>query len=248
MSATINVLHPDRPKRIALIAANPAVSPVTGWPVGFWWAELTHPTWEFTERGYTVDFYSPDGGPLTADGYSDPDDPSGYSAHDLLSLGFKRSAPHAALLQATKSIAGLNPGAYDALFLAGGQSPMVTFINNTALHSLVVEFHETGKVVGVVCHATCILLNARTPDGRLLVEGKTWTGFADSEEEYADAFVGRKIQPFWIESEAKKIPGTNFITGGRFKPFAVRDGRLITGQQQYSGAAAARLMIEALGV
>ena len=33
-----------------------------------------------------------------------------------------------------------------------------------------------------------------------------------------------------------------------FKPFAVRDGNLITGQQQYSGAAAARLVIEALGV
>jgi putative intracellular protease/amidase len=34
---------------------------------------------------------------------------------------------------------------------------------------------------------------------------------------------------------------------GRFKPHAVRDGSLITSQQQYSGRAAARLMIEALG-
>jgi putative intracellular protease/amidase len=33
-----------------------------------------------------------------------------------------------------------------------------------------------------------------------------------------------------------------------FKPFAVRDGRLITGQQQYSGGAAAKLVIETLGV
>jgi hypothetical protein len=32
-----------------------------------------------------------------------------------------------------------------------------------------------------------------------------------------------------------------------FRPFAVRDGLLITGQQQFSGAAAARLVIEALG-
>ncbi len=29
--------------------------------------------------------------------------------------------------------------------------------------------------------------------------------------------------------------------------FAVRDGRLITGQQQYSGGQVARLVIEALG-
>jgi hypothetical protein len=34
---------------------------------------------------------------------------------------------------------------------------------------------------------------------------------------------------------------------GRFKPHAVRDGHLITGQQQYSGVAATRLLIDALG-
>ena len=32
----------------------------------------------------------------------------------------------------------------------------------------------------------------------------------DSEENFADEVVGRKIQPFWIEEEARKIPGTNF--------------------------------------
>jgi putative intracellular protease/amidase len=72
-------------------------------------------------------------------------------------------------------------------------------------------------------------------DGKLLVAGKTWTGFANSEERYADEFVGKHMQPFWIEEEAKKIPDTNFIVSGRFKAHAVRDGNLITGQQQYSG-------------
>jgi hypothetical protein len=33
-----------------------------------------------------------------------------------------------------------------------------------------------------------------------------------------------------------------------FKPFAVRDGYLITGQLQYAGAAAAWLVIVALGI
>jgi hypothetical protein len=80
-----------------------------------------------------------------------------------------------------------------------------------------------------------------------LVEGKTWTGFADSEEDFAHSFVGKRIQPFRIEEEARKLPNTNFVVGPRFAPFALRDGRLITGQQ-YSGAAAAKLVIEALGV
>ena len=87
----------------------------------------------------------------------------------------------------------------------------------------------------------------RLPGGDLVVKDKTWTGFANSEEDYADAFVGKPIQPFRIEDEARALPDTNFIIHGRFRPHAVRDGLLITGQQQNSGAAAARLVIEALG-
>lgn len=247
MSANVNSSNPDQPRRILLIAANAAVSPVTQWPVGFWWAELTHPYWEFTEAGYQVDIRSPEGGALQADAYSDPEDASGYSAHDILSLGFKKSPIHAALLANTPSIADVDIGAYDALFVAGGQSPMITFPGHAGMQALVARFHEAGKVVALVCHATCLLLETRLSTGALLVDGRTWTGFADSEEAYADAFVGLRIQPFWIETEARKIEGTNFVVDQRFRPFAVRDGRLITGQQQFSGAAAARLVIETLG-
>ena len=83
--------------------------------------------------------------------------------------------------------------------------------------------------------------------GDLLVKGKTWTGFANSEEAFADAWVGQKIQPFWIEEEARKLDDTNFVVNGMFKPFALRDGNLITGQQQFSGAAVADLVIQTLG-
>lgn len=248
MSANLNVLNSTKPKKIAMIAANPSTSPTTGWPIGFWWAELTHPYWEFTERGYQVEIFSPEGGELFADAYSDPEDASGYSAHDVLSLGFKKSPTHATLIQNTKSLTTLKVEDFDAIFVTGGQSPMVTFIDNVSLHQCFASFYEAGKVAAAICHGTCILLKVKTSDGKLLVEGKTWTGFANSEEQFADNFVGKRIQPFWIEDEAKKIPTTNYINGGMFKPFAVRDGRLITGQQQFSGAAAAHLVIEALGV
>lgn len=234
-------------KTVLMIVANPDVSPTTGWPVGFWWAELTHPYWAFTEAGYDVEIASPKGGDLAADGFSDPEDASGYSAHDILSLGFKKSERHAALLRGTKAIGEIAPEDYDAIFLVGGQSPMTTMIDDEALHRFVARSYELGKIVAVVCHATCILLKTRLSNGELLVNGKTWTGFADSEEAFADAFVGRKIQPFWIEEEARGIAGSNFVTSGRFKPFAIRDGALVTGQQQYSGAKAAELVIEALG-
>jgi putative intracellular protease/amidase len=151
------------------------------------------------------------------------------------------------MLQGTRSIGQVDPGGYDAIFLAGGQSPMVTMIDDTALHGFVARAHEAGKVVAIVCHGTCVLLKTRLSNGDLLVKGKTWTGFANAEEAYADAWVGQKIQPFWIEDEARKLADTNFIVSGAFKPFAVRDGNLITGQQQFSGAAAAELMVQALG-
>uniref|UniRef100_A0A832G221 Type 1 glutamine amidotransferase domain-containing protein n=1 Tax=Ignavibacterium album TaxID=591197 RepID=A0A832G221_9BACT len=248
MSANIDVLNLEKRKKVLLVAANPSVSKQTGWPIGFWAAELTHPYFEFTEKGYEVEIVSPDGGKLELDGFSDPRHESGYSAHDLISLGFLTSPNHSKLLENTKSISQVKIEDYDALFLAGGQSPMYTFIDNQKLHKFVADFYDAGKVVAIVCHATCVLLKAKTKDGKLLVDGKTWTGFANSEEQFADNFVGMKIQPFWIEDEAKKIPNTNFIVNGMFKPFAVRDGRLITGQQQYSGAAAAKLVIEALGI
>jgi len=247
MSTHVDLLDPANPKRILMVVANPGTSPVTGWPVGFWWSELTHPYQTFREHGYEVTIASPDGGDLEADAWSDPRDESGYSADDLLSLGFLSSGPHAALLEGTPAITDVDPTGFHAIFLVGGQSPMVTMIEHERLHAFVAGFHDAGKVVAAVCHATCVLLRARLADGSLLVAGRTWTGFANAEEKVADEFVGRKLQPFWIEDEARRLPDTNFIVQGPFRSHAIRDGRLVTGQQQYSGAEAARRVVEALG-
>jgi putative intracellular protease/amidase len=230
-----------------IVASNPAVSGQTGWPVGFWWAELTHPYWELTQRGYEVVVASPDGGRLEGDSWSDPRDASGYSADDLISLGFVNSPRHVALVEQSRPLSEVAVEDYDAALFVGGQGPMYTFFDDERVPALVAAFHEAGRIAAVICHATCVLLKTRLSDGSLLVNGKTWTGFANSEERFADEYVGRRIQPFWIEDEARKLAGTNFIVAGRFAPHAVRDGNLITGQQQYSGAAAARLIVEALG-
>lgn len=124
---------------------------------------------------------------------------------------------------------------------------MITMIDDEALHGFLARAWEAGRIVAAVCHGACTLLRTRLSDGSLLVEGRTWTGFADAEEAAAEAYVGGPIQPFWIETEARKMDGTNFVVDRAFRPHAVRDGRLVTGQQQHSGSAAARLVIEALG-
>lgn len=226
MTATIDTFGK---KRVLMVASNPSVSQQTGFPIGMWIAELSHPYWEFVENGYEVTVASPKGGKLELDTWSDPHDASGYSAHDLLSASFLAMPHTKALIDNTPKLADVNASDYDVLFLVGGQAPMYTFYEDTELHRFVADFYEAGKIVAIVCHATCVLLKATLSSGELLVKGKTWTGFADSEEKFADAFVGKRIQPFWIEEEAKKLADTNFIVAGQFRAHAVRDGNLITG-------------------
>jgi len=226
MSATIDNISK---KHVLIIASNPAVSKTTGWPIGMWIAELSHPYLEFVEHGYDVTIASPQGGKLELDSWSNPHDDSQYSAHDLISAGFLAMPQTSGLLEDTPIAYDLNPDDYDALFLVGGQAPMYTFFEDEKLHKFVADFYETGKVTAIVCHATCVLLKTVLSNGDLLVKGKTWTGFADSEEQFADDYVGKRIQPFWIQEEANKLEDTNFIVSGTFREHAVRDGNLITG-------------------
>ncbi len=233
--------------KILMVASSPSVSAQTGWPIGFWAAELTHPMRVFQEAGYEVELVSTEGGALQMDGYSDPRDASGYSAHDIISLGYLQKPEFAGMLSNTRKLTEVNPGDYAAIFLVGGQGPMYTFKGNADLQKLFVSFYESGKPAAAVCHSTTLLLEARKSNGELLVAGKTWTGFADAEEEFADQAVGQKIQPYRIETEARKIPGTTFKVAAPFSSYAIQDGNLITGQQQNSGAAAAELVVRLLG-
>lgn len=232
--------------KVLLIASNPSVNKQTGWPIGVWAAELTHPYWEFSNAGYSVDIASPDGGEIKIDGFSNPEDESKYAAWDYLSLGFLKDPTKAGLLKNTLKLSTVNPNDYKAVLVCGGQGPMYTFIDNTELQKFFVDFYATGKPTGAICHGTCILLKTKLPNGKYLVEGKKWTGFANSEENYADAYVGQKIQPFRIEDEAAKMPNNKFEVAPMFEVHAVQDGNLITGQQQNSGTEAAQLIIAQL--
>jgi putative intracellular protease/amidase len=249
-----NVLNPKRRKRVAIVIANPAVSTTTGWPVGFWWSELTHPYLAFHEAGFDVEVFSPEGGACTADGMSDPNDPSGYSKTDLISQGFIHTPELKALADSTKKASEIDVDAFDAIVVAGGQAPMFTFEGATDLHAKFAAFFEAGKVAAALCHGCAILAYAKTSQGEHIAKGRTVTGFANVEEDFADNAVwshgmlprDKHVMPWRIEDQLKKI-GANYVQGGLWRGFAVRDGNLVTGQQNFSGGETARLVIEALG-
>jgi putative intracellular protease/amidase len=246
MTATIDRTT-TAPKRVLMVVANPTTSTTTGWPVGFWASELFHPLYEFTETGYDVTVASPDGGPVQVDAMSDPRDESHYSAQDVLSLGYLSSEEQTAVLRDTPRLADLDLEAYDAIVVCGGQSPMFSFRDNADLQAALRRFYEAEKPTAALCHGVSALVDVRLSDGSYLVEGRTVTGFANVEERAADEAVGTTVMPWHIE-DALRERGANYVEGGLWKAFAVRDGRLITGQQQYSGRKVAELVIEALGV
>jgi len=249
-----NVVSLKRPKRVAIVIANPALSTTSGWPVGFWWSELAHPYYEFSEKGYEVEIFSPDGGRCEADAMSDPNDSSGYSSADLISQGFIHTESLRSLIDQTRPIADLDIADFDALVVAGGQAPMFTFENAVELQKKFVEFYESGKVTAALCHGTAILRYAKLSNGDYLAKGKTVTGFANLEEDFADNAVweygllprDKHVMPWRIEDELKAL-GANYVQAGLWRGFAIRDGNLITGQQNFSGGETARAIIEAVG-
>jgi putative intracellular protease/amidase len=237
----------SRPKKVLIVVANPATATTVGWPVGFWGAELTHPYYELTERGIEVTIASPGGGKVEMDALSDPRDESRWSAEDLITMGFVNTPELMALLEDTPRLADLDLEQFDAIMVAGGLSPMFTFRDNDGVHDAIRHFYEAEKPTAIYCHGTAALVDLRLSDGSYLVEGKTVTGFSNAEEDYSDDFVGQSVMPFRVEDVLTER-GANYVQGGLFKAFVVRDGRLITGQQQYSGRKVAQVLIDTLGV
>ena len=131
---------------------------------------------------------------------------------------------------------------------------MFTFDGAENLHRTFVAFYEAGKVAVALCHGTAVLKFARLSDGSPLVAGKTVTGFPNVEEDFADEAVrsmgvlgpDQHVMPWRIEDALKEL-GANYVQAGLFRPFAIRDGNLITGQQNFSGAEVARLVLETVG-
>jgi putative intracellular protease/amidase len=150
------------------------------------------------------------------------------------------------MVQDTPRLAELDPDAYDPIVVCGGQSPMFTFRDNADLKAALVRFYEAEKPTAALCHGVSALIDVQLSHGSFLVEGRSVTGFANSEEAAADDAVGTKVMPWHID-DALRERAANYVEGNRWKAFAIRDGRLITGQQQYSGRKVASLVIQALG-
>jgi catechol 2,3-dioxygenase-like lactoylglutathione lyase family enzyme len=79
-----------------------------------------------------------------------------------------------------------------------------------------------------------------TYKGEPLVKGKRVTGFTNGEEEEAQL---TKVVPFLVEDELLRL-GAIFEKKANWQPFAITDGRLITGQNPASSTSAAQALLK----
>jgi putative intracellular protease/amidase len=88
---------------------------------------------------------SPEGGKVEMDAFSDPRDPSRWSADDLISMGFVNTPELMALLDHTPRLADLDLDRFDAIVVSGGQSPMFTYPQRDDVGAAIRTFFEAEK-------------------------------------------------------------------------------------------------------
>ncbi len=132
---------------------------------------------------------------------------------------------------------------FDAIFYPGGHGPLWDLAEDADSKRLIEAFAAADRPVGAVCHAPAVFRHTLGTDGKPLVSGRRVTGFTNTEE---DAVGLTDIVPFLVEDMLKANGGT-YEKGADWASFVLRDGKLVTGQNPASSAAAAQEILALLG-
>jgi len=226
------------PKRILMVlTSNDRMHP-TDRPTGLWAEELAEPFYALTDAGAEVTLASTAGGPVPIDPGSMKPPGENEPAVDrmLQDEALQRGITH------THRVDELAMADFDAVFFPGGHGTMWDLPGSDGVRRVVEEADAQGKVIASVCHGAAGLVTARRPDGEPVVAGRRVNSFTDSEERAAGL---AEVVPFLLETRLRSL-GAHFEGGPDWEPHAVRDGRLVTGQNPRSSRRVAELVIEAL--
>ncbi len=146
---------------------------------------------------------------------------------------------------------GLDPTAFDGLFLPGGHAAgMRQYLGSAELHALVAAFWRLDRPVGAICHGVLVLARAIDPEtGRSVLHGRKTTCLPKYMERSAYLLtfwkLGRyyRTYPAYVEDEvtaALAVPA-DFVRGARTltargtrdddgPAFAVEDGNYVSGR------------------
>ncbi len=134
---------------------------------------------------------------------------------------------------------------FDGVIVPGGQGVMVDLLRDRRAHDLLRIMGRAGRVVGLICHAPALLTQLGTQENPFL--GRRVTAVSRLEEFYIenrvmksaanDRLIGRALKSSGYRYRRSRIPA---------RPYAVRDGNLVTSQNPFSGERFTALYLSAL--
>ncbi|MEA3179390.1 MAG: hypothetical protein QOI59_2913 [Gammaproteobacteria bacterium] len=208
----------------------------TGRKTGFWLEEFAAPYFVFRDAGVDLTLCSPRGGQPPIDPKSDlPENQTASMTR------FKKDSAAQKALANTSKLADMRSENFDTIFYVGGHGPMWDLVDNKVSIALIESFYNAGKPVAAVCHSPGVFHRVMY-QGTPLIKGKRVTGFTDTEEEEVKL---THVVPFLVEDELKKLGG-EFEKVPNWKPLAIVDGRLLTGQNPASSTGAAKALLRLL--
>lgn len=206
----------------------------TGQKTGFWLEEFAAPYYVFKDAGAEITLASPAGGQPPLDPKSDEPD---FQTH--ATERFKADSEAQSALANSLQLAAVDASDFDAVFYPGGHGPLWDLAEDPDSIALIEAMSLAGKTVAAVCHAPAVLRRARAADGSPLIEGRSVTGFSNSEEAAVEL---TDVVPFLLETELQ-MKGGNYSKGPDWQSHVVTDGNLVTGQNPASSEAAARAVL-----
>jgi len=225
----------NKPEKILIVLTSHTELGNTGKKTGFWLPELTHPYYEFTKAGYSVDVASIDGGMA-------PVDSKAFEEEDKYHQVFLNDAKLMEKVIQSIPLAEVNPADYQVIMYAGGSGPMWDFPDNKDINRISSAIYENKGIVSAVCHGNAALINIKLSDGKLLIAGKRISAFTNEEE----ASLGTtEIVPFLLQDKLIER-GAIHVYGKAWEENVVVENRLITGQNPASAKKVAQSIIALL--
>ncbi|WP_336329467.1 MULTISPECIES: type 1 glutamine amidotransferase domain-containing protein [unclassified Haloarcula] len=215
---------------------------------GYWGEECIEPLTTLSDAGLDITVATPTGEPPVLDERSvDPEE-----VGEDLSEHVREVHETDERLNNPIPLAQADAEDYDTVVFPGGHGAEWDITQDVHARGLLRESvaGDDGKAL-VVCHTVGILAFTRNADGEFLADGRSVTGFPNAWEEGIvdenDLLPdGRKL-PYWVEDEVKAV-GADWDAELDADTSVTVDGDLITARGPPSSAAAARTLLDELGI
>src|SRR5262245_33445793 len=235
-------------------------------PTGNYLNETVVPVMALLDAGYNIVLATPNGTKPHIDQASDSavhfgGDQAAYSR----AKAFWANDPAINQVRTLRSVINEGLDGYTAVFVPGGQAPVVDLMQDPEAGEILRYFHQRSKLTALLCHGPIALVSAM-PHARefraALIAGdeakaKEWakgwqyagykmTIFSASEEKWVENDI-LHAKMYFNMPYALKTAGGDVTTGAiDFEPNVIADRELITGQNPRSDHAIAARLIEAL--